>query len=727
MGHAATARIPNALRNLLLTVAFCSGCTEGDVTTQQDPRNLVKVHVNGVDTDIVSVVPSVTLNGRMLKLLNRQRQPIDALSQKEEDGSFLFSLELPTDTSGKLDVQLDGQTEYGYTRATGSAQIVIEPGQIKEETVTLNRDEFCRLGWCQESPLPRQDTITALWAFSADSVWAVGHHGRFQSWDGKRWRNREPNPLSFLSNGEDLLNHQLTGMWAFSPSDVWVSSKSHSTAHHFDGTEWTSYPMSTGVRRLWASGPNDIWGVSNGGAVQHFTGVKWESVTSPTSNFLWGVAGSGSSDVWIVGEEGDVLTGAGSSLKMLPAKASTSMHAVYVEGPTGRIWVAGRYGRVEFCERPCTAWISAGPPDVTSDFYDIAGTGPTDIWAAGADGMVWHWNGVAWTEVKTGVTSTLYSIFIRTPNDIWFSGDGGTVLHWNGLSMRTLSGGIPTFNDIWGSAPDNLWAVGVAGSIYHYDGKTWQAVKSGVSGELTSVWGSSARDIWAVGSEVILHYDGKSWERPTGNQKPQAIPTDRPVVWGTDQANVYIALRSGSYIQYDGAAWSGELDSGLGADIRSMDGTSRANVWALAYGGKVARWEVGAQKWTNHSPPFAVSGQPQIRVFAPDDVWVTGMGPSQTYRFDGTTWTRMDQTGLLYGAIWGSSSQDVWLGGSFQTLSHVEFDGTTANFRNLENGTLATNLGTGDQAQNRIRRFFGPDKFHVWAVGDGGLIMRLQN
>ena len=727
MGHAATARIPNALRNLLLTVALCSGCTEGDVTTQQDPRNLVKVHVNGVDTDILSIIPSVTLNDRMLKILNHQRQPIDTLFQKEADGSFLFSLELPTDTSGKLDVQLDGQTEYGYTRATGTAQIVIDPGEIKEETVTLNRNEFCRLGWCQESPLPRQDTITALWAFSEDSVWAMGHHGRFQSWDGKRWRNQEPNPLSFLSNGEDLLSHQLTGIWAFSPSDVWVSSRSHATVHHFDGMEWMSYPLSAGVRRLWASGPNDIWGVGNGGVVQRFTGVKWESVPSTTSNFLWGVAGSGSSDVWMVGEGGDVLTWDGSSLKMLPAKASTSMHAVYVERPTGRIWVAGRDGRVEYCERPCTAWISAGPPDVTSYFYDIAGTGPTDIWAAGADGMVWHWNGVAWAEVKTGVTSTLYAIFIRTPNDIWFSGDGGTVLHWNGLSMRTLSGGIPTLNDIWGSAPDNLWAVGIAGSIYHYDGKTWQAVKSGVSNELTSVWGSSASDIWAVGSEVILHYDGKAWERPTGKQKPQAIPTDIPVVWGTDQSNVYISLRTGNYIRYDGTTWSGDLDSGLGADIRSLDGTSRANVRALAYGGKVARWDVDAQTWVNHSLPFAVSWHQQIRVFAPDDVWVTGTGSAQTYRFDGTTWTRMDQSGLQYGAIWGSSSQDIWLGGFGQTLGHVEFDGTTWTLGVLENGTLASNLGTGDQALNRIRRFFGFDKFHVWAVGDGGLIMRLQN
>ena len=57
---------------------------------------------------------------------------------------------------------------------------------------------------------------------------------------------------------------------------------------------------------MWASGPDDVWAVgvdndSEAGTMRRWNGTKWESQDISGSSSLWGVGGTGPTDVWMVG------------------------------------------------------------------------------------------------------------------------------------------------------------------------------------------------------------------------------------------------------------------------------------------------------------------------------------------------------------------------------------------------------------------------------------------
>jgi hypothetical protein len=109
-------------------------------------------------------------------------------------------------------------------------------------------------------------------------------------------------------------------------------------------------------------------------------------------------------------------------------------------------------------------------------------------------------------------------------------------------------------------------------------------------------------------------------------------------VWGLDDNNVYAA----------GAV--------------TLNDTTRA----------VLKWD--GQKW---DPFFRGGGIYTIYGFSSDDIWIAG---NLVYHYDGTEWTRMRDTVIEgnkpYYALWGSGSNDIYLGSERGKLIH--WDGQKA-------------------------------------------------
>jgi hypothetical protein len=64
---------------------------------------------------------------------------------------------------------------------------------------------------------------------------------------------------------------------------------------------------------VWGSGPSDVYVVGDGGTILHHDGRKptgfpwWTAMKSSVGNTLYGVWGSGASDVFVVGDRGTIL------------------------------------------------------------------------------------------------------------------------------------------------------------------------------------------------------------------------------------------------------------------------------------------------------------------------------------------------------------------------------------------------------------------------------------
>lgn len=668
----------------------------------------VVVHVSDLDAETATLRATVTLN----------EAPGTLMPGRELPARSTLVLELPAMTTGTLSLRLDAISSARYILATATKTIDVAPKTIAELAISLKRTEYCpktqdpAASWCLQSPIPRADTLNAVWAFADNDVWAAGNRGWFQTWNGDLWSDLAPPAAA-----KDEL---LSGIWAFARSDVWMSSGSSSAAHHWDGSKWKSY-SGVPVRRLWGPAPNDVWGVGSGGgsSIFHWDGTNWMPLTAPAgTGVLFGVWGSDASHVWMVGEAASGVYWDGSTLTRLPTNA-TEMHAVWAAPSSGTAWAAGRVGTIQRCTAPCAQWISE--PKLTDEYlYDIAGAASDDIWAVGDRGTILHWDGSQWKlRVAEGISSTLQSVRVRSANDVWIAGEGGTVLHWDGVTIRRRSGGIPSFNAIWGKTANDIWAVGRAGAIYHYDGSVWRPSSAGVDNELTGIWGSSSsseNDLWVVGHGVLLHGDGKQWQKLESPLVP-VIPTDIPTVWAQDRKTVVVALRSGEYLNFDGSVWTVK-QSGLTTDIRALDGTGPNNIWAAAVGGTVAQWD--GVSWTNRMAPAPSSTVqvPSIRVFSESDVWLAADGQSKINHWNGSGWQPLGAVGVGgMSALGGASAGELWLAGDSQKLARY----VGGQWLVSDNGAKAAPFGS--NAPCSIRKFFSFDANQIWAVGDGGLIM----
>jgi len=260
--------------------------------------------------------------------------------------------------------------------------------------------------------------LSAIAAISATNIWAVGDHGNpapetrrplIEHWTGSAW-HIVPNPD--LGVGE----HFLTGVAAISASDVWAVGYSAidsgevdvPIAEHWNGTAWSAVsvpapgtgqfgPGST-LQSVSGSTGSDVWAVGvedpvGSGArplVEHWNGKVWSIMATPIvvttweNEYLEGVTSKASNDVWVVGSQ---------------SYDGLSDFATLVEHWNG------------------TAWSVVPSADPTGSSYDllnaVSEVSATDVWAVGEDDLtgalgtlVEHWNGTTWTVIPSPNPST---------------------------------------------------------------------------------------------------------------------------------------------------------------------------------------------------------------------------------------------------------------------------------------------------------------------------------
>ena len=105
----------------------------------------------------------------------------------------------------------------------------------------------------------------------------------------------------------------------------------------------------------------------------------------------------------------------------------------------------------------------------SNSYVAVWGSGANDIWLVGRS-VAQHWDGRAWTAVRTNTLAPLWGVWGSGPNDVWAVGEMGTIVHWNGVVWAPVaSGGVTnTLRAVWGTGPNNVWAVGERGVAVRY-------------------------------------------------------------------------------------------------------------------------------------------------------------------------------------------------------------------------------------------------------------------
>lgn len=213
-----------------------------------------------------------------------------------------------------------------------------------------------------------------------------------------------------------------------------------------------------------------------------------------------------------------------------------------------------------------TASISTG----VLDFFDVWGSGPSDVYAVGYDaentGYIWHTTdcGQTWTS-HTNLAATYVGVWGTSANNVYVVGTSGS----GGVLERSVDGGsswtpLPIdgstgFTSIWGSGPDDIYVVG-SGPYYvqhSTDGAaTWHDVPPPVPLDYASmVWGTGSNDVYIGG----------------------AIPPDaQGVLYHTTNGGTTLTeLDDSSYEASPHGLWSGSGElfaTGAGGLLRSTTG-----------------------------------------------------------------------------------------------------------------------------------------------------------
>ena len=62
--------------------------------------------------------------------------------------------------------------------------------------------------------------------------------------------------------------------------------------------------------------------------------------------------------------------------------------------------------------------------------FAVGGTGPSDVWAVGRNGMIGHYDGSTWKFGLQATLNNLLGVWAISPEDVWAVGQNGTRIHY---------------------------------------------------------------------------------------------------------------------------------------------------------------------------------------------------------------------------------------------------------------------------------------------------------
>jgi len=455
------------------------------------------------------------------------------------------------------------------------------------------------------------------------------------------------------------------GTWYM--SDNWATQNSISSSNY-----------SQRCHTLFTDTCSDLYG----GTALVYGGSSWSSMTTGTSNALYGVWGSSSSNVFAVGLNGTILKYNGTSWSSMTSGTSNSLYGVW-------------------------------------------GSSSSNIFAVGLNGTILKYNGTSWSTMTSGTSNTLYGVWGSSASNVFAVGLNGTILKYNGTSWSSMTSGTSnTLYGVWGSSATNVFAVGLNGTILKYNGTSWSSMTSGTTNTLYSVWGSSATNVFAVGlGGTILKYNGTSWSSSTSGTSSALYG-----VWGSSSSNVFAVGFNYTILKYNGTSWS-TMSGGTGYSLNSIWGSGSSNVFAVGSGGN---FENGSDWSVYSSSRFRATGNSdadtsvnrdltQHSAFAFDlgtypspawvytlswEQWYSGTAPASTDGLDfsisndgGTTWSNRVQafrgsgvgtSGTSVFSIYQYNIPVTYLTSNFKIKYHVVGFNTSGQYVNIDDIRINT-------------------------------------
>jgi len=430
------------------------------------------------------------------------------------------------------------------------------------------------------------------------------------------------------------------------------------------------FPEADYLLRVWAASDTEFWTVAGyGGAMRVKDGVRQRYSLPSPGGAVWG---SSANDVYVVGGGGKIAHFDGTS--WLPVTSNT-----------------------------------------TGDLAAVWGSGPNDVWAAGT--AVVHYDGTGWSEKLNAVS--VNDISGTGPNDVTIVGNNGLAAHWNGSTWNPEP--QPDGLNLQGVSADATGVWVAAGNYFlRREGGAWTQKINTQTCSVQRLWRDGVGVYWAVGGAgqgrdagQLCRFDGTVWlpvRTPTKHTLYDISGGTEPVSVG-EEGTVVLGGRVTRTLDYDVSIGANDLLTGAWAN-------SPSDIWYTYDNTSLAHFD--GVRWTSHDLRPLISGISAGDTLELSGLWSASPGQIDTLAivfhadtnalttsliaYDGTSAHVLSAIDDVAGRMWGSSANDIWIGGD--KLTH--FDGVSA--------TVVTN------ANQNTNKVWGLDAQHVYQIGGSSLM-----
>ncbi|NVB80189.1 MAG: hypothetical protein HOV81_17475, partial [Kofleriaceae bacterium] len=272
-------------------------------------------------------------------------------------------------------------------------------------------------------------------------------------------------------------------------------------------------------------------------------------------------------------------------------------------------------------------------------------------------------NGWCW-ESPLPFQFTPTGVFARTTSDVWIIGTRGIIKHFDGTRWTPVSSGtVADLNGIWMASATDGWIVGDGGTLLRWNGTIWNTVASGTTADLAGVHGAAANNVWFVGDHITKKWNGSTLSTvgTTSYYFGHVFVTSSNKVFGTSAAWVYENVNgtwtvrtsdtsgSFSYPYFEGIAGVGNSVYAVGG-VSVVGGTDYDWVW---------KWD--GTTWTRiDEPGVGIYRDAYVdggNIFAPTEAQVWNMATNAM--IDGPTSVPMSHAAGASGEIFAPSSVGV--------------------------------------------------------------------
>ncbi|MHB8896222.1 MAG: DUF5719 family protein [Candidatus Geothermincolia bacterium] len=278
-----------------------------------------------------------------------------------------------------------------------------------------------------------------------------------------------------------------------------------------------------------------------------------------------------------------------------------TMYGIYAVSPTC-VWAVGANGGRYLFDG--TTWrLHVEQPLLTSEnLLAIDGYDGSHIWAVGDQGTILFFDGTTWSISQKGNGQIHNTVEAYGPDQVWIGTNDSGLLRQVGTGWASYQiprpdqySPTPSVRSIYEADPQHIWVSTGSGMYFSEDHNTFTRLSTPPPNPYGPIAGSDANHVWVHQGSKLWFFDGRTWSIPpfvdylSGFDCTGIAALDEFHVWAVGRA---VANHYSNVVFWNGFCWkeqgvmtSQTLDfAGIAApDRTSVIALATSNGW-IAYG-----------------------------------------------------------------------------------------------------------------------------------------------